>query len=139
MKALTTFLQADWAERAGWTLLHSLWQIAAVAAVYAMAAFVLRGRSANSRYVLGCVAILAMLGLPVGTYALLSQDGPLEITEASNPPSVVALPTESPAPPSDFAARTRQSRRRLQPARSATANATMSNLLVRPNRLEKMY
>ena len=32
MNIFTTFLQAEWAERAGWTLLHSLWQIAAVAA-----------------------------------------------------------------------------------------------------------
>ena len=103
MNALTTFLQADWAERAGWALLHSLWQIAAVAAVYAIAAFLLRGRSADSRYVLGCVAILAMLGLPIGTYALLSRDVPLEIAETGNPPAVAALPTESPSPPSDLA------------------------------------
>ena len=34
MNAFTTFLQADWAERVGWTLFHSLWQIALVAAAY---------------------------------------------------------------------------------------------------------
>ena len=72
MNTLTTLLQADWAERAGWTLLHSVWQIALVAAAYAIATLVLRHRSASARYVLGCVAILAMLGLPMGTYAMLT-------------------------------------------------------------------
>jgi hypothetical protein len=72
MNALTTFLHADWAERAGWSLLHSLWQIALVAAAYAVAAFLLRNRSADSRYVLGCVAILAMLGL---SFAKTSSEG----------------------------------------------------------------
>ena len=33
MNTIAAFLQADWAERAGWTLLHSLWQLTAVAAV----------------------------------------------------------------------------------------------------------
>ncbi len=91
MNAFTTLLQADWAERMGWTLLHSLWQIAAVAAVYAIAAFSLRNRSADSRYVLGCVAILAMLGLPMGTYTLLSHDVPLESTDTSNTPAMGAF------------------------------------------------
>ena len=30
---LTTCLQAGWAERTGWTLVHSLWQIAAITGV----------------------------------------------------------------------------------------------------------
>ena len=100
MNAFAAFLQADWAERAGWTLLHSLWQIAAVAAVYAIAAFLLRNRSADCRYVVGCVAILAMLGLPVGTYVLQPHDLPSEIEEVSNTPAVAASPTESATPPS---------------------------------------
>ena len=102
MNVFTTFLKADWAERAGWTLLHSLWQIAAVAAVYAISAFLLRNRSADSRYVLGCVAILAMLGLPMGSYVLLSHDVPWEVAEASDTDAVAASPTETPTPPSDL-------------------------------------
>ena len=94
MNAFVAFLQADWAERAGWTLLHSLWQIAAVAAVYAIVAMLLGRRSANSRYLLGCVAIFFMLGLPVGTYALLSRAAPLEVGEASTGSVVAALPAE---------------------------------------------
>ena len=53
----------------------------AVPAIYVIGAFMLRRRSANSRYLLGCVAILAMLGLPMGTYAFLSQDVPREAEE----------------------------------------------------------
>ena len=102
MNAVSAFLQADWVERVGWTLLHSLWQIAAVAAAYAIAAFLLRNRSADGRYVLGCVAILAMLGLPVGTYVLLPHDLPPAAELATLPsnstePAIVAA---GPSPPS---------------------------------------
>ncbi len=74
MNAFTAFLETDWTVRMGLTLVHSLWQVALIAAVYAIAAFLLRNRSADSRYLLGCFAIFAMLGLPMATYALLSQD-----------------------------------------------------------------
>ena len=40
-------LEAGWAERIGWTLLHSLWQIALIAGVYAMVAAMLQKRSAR--------------------------------------------------------------------------------------------
>ncbi len=96
MNTIAAFLQADWAERAGWTLLHSLWQLTAVAAVYAIVAFVLRNRAADARYVLGCVAIIAMVGLPVGTYAWLPHVAPWGIEEAFHAPAAVTLRTESP-------------------------------------------
>ena len=96
MNTVAAFLQADWAERAGWTLLHSLWQLTAVAAVYAIVAFVLRNRSADARYALGCVAIVAMVGLPVGTYAWLPHVAPWGIEEAFHAPAAVTLRTESP-------------------------------------------
>ena len=96
MNTIAAFLQADWAERAGWTLLHSLWQLTAVAAVYAIVAFVLRKRSADARYALGCVAIVAMVGLPVGTYAWLPHVAPWGIEEAFHAPAAVTLRTESP-------------------------------------------
>ena len=54
-------LEASWAERIGWTLLHSLWQIALIAGVYALVAALLRKRSAQARYLCGCAALLAML------------------------------------------------------------------------------
>ena len=92
MSAFTTFLEADWAERMGLTLVHSLWQIALVAVVYAIVASRLRNRSADSRYALGCVAMLAMLVLPIGTYALLSDD---PMPAATGPSVEMQLPSDS--------------------------------------------
>ncbi len=103
MNTLTTLLQADWAELAGWTLLHSVWQIALVAAAYAIATLVLRHRSASARYVLGCVAILTMLGLPVATYGLLTSNATPTPIVASRMPAVeiaVEPPIELSTPPS---------------------------------------
>ena len=74
MNLLNWLLDHDvWAERVGWTLLHSLWQIAAIALLYAIAAMLLRHRSAGGRYLLGCTALLAMACGPLCTYAWLSQ------------------------------------------------------------------
>ncbi len=102
MNAFTTFLQADWAELMGWTLLHSLWQIALVAAVYAIVSLLLRNRSADARYVIGCVALLLMLGFPIGTYVLLSQESTPASTDVSNIRAVAELPVEAIVPPDNL-------------------------------------
>ena len=65
------FLQSAWAQNVGWTLLHSLWQITLIAALYALAAFGLRNRSASLRYLVGCVAMVAMLFIPIATFCVL--------------------------------------------------------------------
>jgi beta-lactamase regulating signal transducer with metallopeptidase domain len=53
----------------GWTLLHSLWQGALIAALlFAINLFV---KSSNARYVLACVAVVLMLVAPVVTFGLL--------------------------------------------------------------------
>lgn len=116
MNAIAAFLQADWAERAAWSLLHSLWQIAVIAAVYAIVAFVLRSRSANSRYLLGCAAMLVMLVLPAGTYVLLPDDSTSEIAEASNTFAGPALPRPSATPHNTFTEPTVVSASPLPPA-----------------------
>jgi beta-lactamase regulating signal transducer with metallopeptidase domain len=53
----------------GWTLLHFLWQGAAIALVYRVADLALARRSANARYVLALGALLGMLAVSVGTLA----------------------------------------------------------------------
>ena len=65
---LNEIIQSDWSETIGWVLLHSIWQLALVAALYAIAAFLCRYRSASLRYLFGCAAMVAMLLLPVATY-----------------------------------------------------------------------
>ena len=69
------FVGAPWAERLGWTLLHSLWQITVVALVYALLSFLLRKRSASVRYICACGALLVMMVLTVGTYLALPSGG----------------------------------------------------------------
>ena len=66
MNALVTFLQSPAAERIAWVLMHSLWQFALVAGVYAIVGQILRNRSAASRYLAVCTAMGCMvLVLPV--------------------------------------------------------------------------
>ncbi len=58
--------------RLGWTLLHTLWLGAGVAALLAMAMLVLRRRSANARYLAGSVALALLVVLPVATFFTVS-------------------------------------------------------------------
>jgi beta-lactamase regulating signal transducer with metallopeptidase domain len=60
-----------WVERLGWTLLHFLWQGAAITILF-IAARTLFGRrlSAPARYALACLALAAMAAAPVLTFSL---------------------------------------------------------------------
>jgi heme A synthase len=60
------------AQRLGWALAHSLWQFVLVAALLAVALFVLRRRSAQARYVAACGAMLLCLMLTITTLLMLS-------------------------------------------------------------------
>ena len=59
---------------AGWTLVHFLWQGAAIGLLAAAALRLLQGASAQSRYAVSCVALAAMLASPVATAFMLSRD-----------------------------------------------------------------
>ena len=98
MNAFSLLLQADWAERVGWTLLHSLWQIALLAAAYALVSVSLKNRSATVRYCAGCVTLFAMLGLPLSTYFLQSQDTAQVSTDIDDTPAVAELSADSHTP-----------------------------------------
>lgn len=76
MNVLPSFLLSGWGERIGWALIHSVWQVAIVAAVYGVATFALRRRSANVRYLLGCAALLAMVAAPAVTFVRLPHSSP---------------------------------------------------------------
>jgi len=54
-------------DAAGWTLVHFLWQGAAIAAVAALGLRLLHSGSPQSRYVVACVALAAMLASPAAT------------------------------------------------------------------------
>ena len=58
------------AQRVGWVLLHSLWQGALVGAAFGLARQVLRRRSAEVRYVAGCLALVLLAAGPATTLCL---------------------------------------------------------------------
>lgn len=69
-QAIDSFAQFTPAERLGWVLLHSLWEVALVAVVLAAAlGSVLRRRSAVARYAACCAALIVMAALPAATGA----------------------------------------------------------------------
>src|SRR5437763_5317428 len=59
---------SDLVYRLGWTLLHSIWLGALVAALLALATQPLRRRSANARYLAGCAALVSLVGLSLSAY-----------------------------------------------------------------------
>lgn len=72
-------------ENLGWTLLHSLWQIAFVALILFVALRVLREFSANSRYLASIFALIFSLILPITTFVYLSTDAKTEINPTNQP------------------------------------------------------
>ena len=56
--------------RLGWMLIHTLWLGAATAALFAAAMAALRRRSARLRYVVGCVALVALMASAIAAFVL---------------------------------------------------------------------
>jgi len=71
MNLLSELLHGPAASRLGETLLHFLWQGAAVAALLAAALGLLRRASANCRYTVGCAALALLAALPAATWTTL--------------------------------------------------------------------
>ena len=61
-------------EIAGWTLIHFVWQGAAIGFVAAAVLRASAGRSPNVRYLVACAALAAMVAAPLVTAQLLSGD-----------------------------------------------------------------
>jgi len=61
-----------WVQRLGWTLIHFLWQGAAITALYAVIrALTRRSLSAQGRYALACLVLAVMLAAPPVTFLLV--------------------------------------------------------------------
>ncbi|HEY8561230.1 MAG TPA: M56 family metallopeptidase [Pyrinomonadaceae bacterium] len=71
-------------EYTGWTLLHSLWQIAFVALILAAASRVLRRFSANARYAAAVAALALAAGLPIVTFVQLTRGARPDSAPTSN-------------------------------------------------------
>jgi TonB family protein len=63
-------------ERLGWTLLHSVWQGAAIALAYALASWWARGRGPELRYAISLVALAVLALAPVATFLWIGDASP---------------------------------------------------------------
>jgi beta-lactamase regulating signal transducer with metallopeptidase domain len=71
MTTLQALASQPWAQTLGWTLLHFLWQGAALGLLAWLALTLLRGASARTRYGLACACLLLMVAAPALTYLAL--------------------------------------------------------------------
>lgn len=67
MNALGFLAQQPVIHSIGWTLIHFLWQGAALAGLFALVTHALRGHSANARYLVGVATLVLMAVAPVVT------------------------------------------------------------------------
>jgi beta-lactamase regulating signal transducer with metallopeptidase domain len=94
MSGLTIHFSPEFVRMVGWTLLHFVWQGAAVATLLALALAV--SKRATVRYAMGVGALLLMLALPFITFFVLQQ--PKADFTSSNVEDVTAPPLHSAAP-----------------------------------------
>ena len=71
MTTLAHGISPEWLQALGWTLLHFVWQGAALAAVFAVANTVCR--QATTRYALAVITLVLMMAAPVITFTELTQ------------------------------------------------------------------
>ena len=110
-----------WIDVPGWSLVHFLWQGAAIAAIAGITLWFLRDRTPQTRYAVACVALFAMLAAPLITAVALSRS-------TAVPGGLTPLFVPAPAGPDDAA---------VPDARSILSNRSMARSvssadLVRP-------
>ncbi|MHC4737364.1 MAG: M56 family metallopeptidase [Planctomycetota bacterium] len=79
MDILKNILSQEIIQRLGWTLVHFVWQAAAVALLLAIVLRLLHKSSANLRYIITCMALALIVLMPIVTIRLL--DVPAETIE----------------------------------------------------------
>jgi beta-lactamase regulating signal transducer with metallopeptidase domain len=84
-----------WIERVGWTLVHSVWQLAVVALLAALGDAALRRHSAGVRYVATALALGIMLFLPGLTFIGIDVEPPAELA-TSQPIAAPVTPGSRP-------------------------------------------
>ncbi|UCD48681.1 MAG: M48 family metalloprotease [Phycisphaerales bacterium] len=96
MATLENLLSPALVERLGWTLIHFVWQAAAVALLLTLLFRTLHRRSANVRYLVACLALVLIAALPLVTMALVEVSEPAaEAGPGSVPlPALEATPAE---------------------------------------------
>ena len=109
---------SSWIDLAGWTLVHFVWQGAAIASIATIVLGLLRSRSPQARYAVACAALALMLATPVVTAWVLAASPRSAITNSVHllrsrqggvvgvavvPPwSPASGGSNAPAPPAEF-------------------------------------
>ncbi|MDR3688059.1 MAG: M56 family metallopeptidase, partial [Fimbriimonas sp.] len=83
------------ADSVGWTLVHSVWEIAAISLMLFVSGLAFRGTTSNVRYTAALIALFACLIAPVVTYVVLVPSGAKG--DPITPLSVVAQASQTPA------------------------------------------
>lgn len=94
MTALENILSHEIVQKLGWTLVHFIWQAAAVALLLAVLLAILRRASANLRYTVACLALGLIVLLPVVTIQLVPVSTPEPSVMPPPAPAPVVLPAE---------------------------------------------
>jgi beta-lactamase regulating signal transducer with metallopeptidase domain len=121
-------------ESLGWTLIHFVWQGTLIATLLAITNVILSRASARARYLASCVAMLAMLALPIVTFLIARASRvdvparatvlPLEATRAARAPRP-ASPRLASAPRAGLATTPHAAR---TPLRSGSPRALRASL-----------
>ena len=83
MNPILSLATQPWAQSLGWTLLHFLWQGAALGFLAWMMLLLLQSSSAKARYVAACGFLVLMVATPLATFLLLQPQ--------STPPVLLSL------------------------------------------------
>jgi beta-lactamase regulating signal transducer with metallopeptidase domain len=92
--ALENILSQEIVQKLGWTLLHFIWQAAAVALLLGILLAVLRKSSANVRYIAACTALGLIVLLPIVTLQLVPISVPQPVANIEPPPAPVITPAQ---------------------------------------------
>jgi beta-lactamase regulating signal transducer with metallopeptidase domain len=95
MNQLTLLFSQPWAERLGWTLLHFIWQGAAIALALAVARVWMT--SPRARHTAACLALAVMTLAPALTFALLDSHQPAPAAATPTITAPIAAYTPDPA------------------------------------------
>jgi len=114
METLQNIFQAQITQRLGWTLVHFVWQAAAIALLLAITLKILRKSSANLRYVIACMALALIVLMPAVTIRMVDvsvietiepvKQAPVDIPKASPDIQAVVEMPDAESPPVQVAA-----------------------------------
>ncbi len=101
MTLLHSLLEMPIVTRLGWVLLHSIWQVSAVALILALVLPLCRKRGARLCYGACCAALLMTVALPAITFFLVPEQAPVRIASAGAPEKLTVDSVHQDAPDID--------------------------------------